>query len=349
MKAFIFFSFFLSLQVYGGGLIIGSGGDLVQCKPGAQNQLFGLYSLDYLVFQSSTGPQPLEVSSWEQSLFMIRTEIARKIPQILSDFDSFSQDVFNRELNRPHIWEPTDFDLVEIKDEDLPIAVKLPANCRGSSGEVQLIQAVIRQNREFSGGEPIVYKYMPEAFEKVKNQNPLQLSFLLVHEWLWSLSDNVDRNRRINWYLHSQEFREDSPERVQEKLRSLGLNLSERPRVVDSSGKGDFVSLQQAVQETPPGRMIMIRKGKYSLSGTVLNKPITLRGEGDAHDIVIEGSSTHPAVEIRAEKGEDILFENLTIQREANRERESVVDASILVYSGRATFRDCVLGWEDKK
>ena len=111
----------------------------------------------------------------------------------------------NQDQSRRHVWEPTDYQLTEINDEDLPLAIEIPVNCR-ENGKLQLVQAVIRQNPTFTGSKLIVYKYMPKIFEKLENEKPLQLSFLLIHEFLWSISDNVDRNRRINWFFHSADF-----------------------------------------------------------------------------------------------------------------------------------------------
>jgi hypothetical protein len=46
-----------------------------------------------------------------------------------------------------------------------------------------------------------------------------------VHEWLWDLSPNVDRNRRINHFLHSKKIEQLSPNEVQEYLKGMGLYI----------------------------------------------------------------------------------------------------------------------------
>lgn len=208
-----------SLNTFGGGGSgdIGSGGDLIRCSPTSENDLNGLYSLDYIV---APAKDYARIKTWQESMKRIRKILADKLPELTDSFSTFHDDIFNTELKRDHIWEPTPYALIELSDENLDLAVKIPDNCRNNKN-VLLIQAVIRQSKSYSGTDTIVFKYMQKALDEVTD--PLQLSFLFVHEWLWSLSDNVDRNRRINALLHSRTIEDMDEFDLRFTLERLGF------------------------------------------------------------------------------------------------------------------------------
>ncbi len=327
------------------GTDVGSGGDLVKCVPYSSNDLFGLYSLDYLVFSREQGAQqPKPVSSWQESIFNIRRVFIDKLPELLPIFDEFTNNILNEDQSRPQIWEPTDYALTEINDEDLPISVRIPVNCR-ENGQIQLVQAVVRQHPEFTGSPLIVYKYMPRIFEKVAEERPLQLSFLLLHEFLWSISNSVDRNRRINWFLHSQEIQNLSRVQIIDRLLGMGLDVKTVPRILDSTGRGHFLTLQEALAKAREGETIIIKEGVYSTGGASIVLPLKLVGEGDREKIIVKGTRNYPALDIALEPGQILDVQNLTLVRdiEFGNDRDYYEQHPLFISGGEARIKNSVI------
>ncbi|MES3037838.1 MAG: hypothetical protein V4736_08025, partial [Bdellovibrionota bacterium] len=67
---------------------------------------------------------------------------------------------------------------------------------------------------------------VPELLKKLENQGPLQMSFLIVHEWLWKFTSNPDSNRRLNYLLHSSVLEKWSTTEWENTLNLLGINNS---------------------------------------------------------------------------------------------------------------------------
>jgi len=319
------------------GIDVGNGGDLVKCVPHEANDLFGFYSLDYLIFARSKGPQPMPAQSWEESIFRIRRTLVDKIPELLPIFDEFANNILNEDQSRRQVWEPTDYELREINDEDLPASVQIPVNCR-DGGKIQLVQAVIRQKPEFTGSNLIVYKYMPRIFEKMAKERPLQLSFLLVHEFLWSISDNVDRNRRINWFFHSEEFQKMSRLDAINRLLSMGLNVLAIPRIVDASGLGHFTSLQEAIQKSRDGETLLLKEGIYSMAGTMITHSLNLIGDGKPGKTIIKGGLSDPALKLALEPKHIVRIENLMLSRMAEFSREDYQSSRAIDFATPGTL-----------
>jgi hypothetical protein len=333
-----------------GGSDVGNGGDLVSCTPTAANSLDGMYSLDFLEFSTALGAvQPAEVKSWEESIMSIRRLFVDKLPELLPVFDDFVNNIRNEDQSRHQVWEPTDYALTEINDEDLPLAVQIPANCH-NGGKLQLVQAVIRQNPDFTGSNLIVYKYMPKMFDKMANERPLQLSFLLVHEFLWSVSNNVDRNRRINWFLHSTEVKNMSRVDIISRLLGLGLDIQQIPRVLDAKGRGHFTTLQEVVANARENETIIIKEGTYSSGGAAFVRPIKLVGEGDPNKIIITGTKGYAALDVTLADNEVLSVENVTLQRfgVADVDYEPSHDM-MLVSSGGLTLKNAVLKTDSRR
>jgi hypothetical protein len=148
----------------------------------------------------------------------------QNLPELQASFKVFSKNILNKDPHFTYVWEEASFGLVDIKDEDL--VSLLPENCRGPNGQAQIIQAVVRQPSGFTGmPNKIVFGYQPKVLKEMHERAPLQLSFLLVHEWLWEFSQNVQVNRRVNRFLHSVEFQEMSRDQILSTLRAMGFVL----------------------------------------------------------------------------------------------------------------------------
>ena len=201
MKYFLLFPFFLLFQNFAiaGGFTVNNGGDAVVCRPAPQmNQLNGYYSLDFMALFRADFP-PVQTRSVADSLHRIEKILFEKLPELAPSFSEFIGTLFNEtQYFQPRIWEKAAYGLVDLKDENFVSIV--PANCQ-QNGRLMIVQAVIRQDPSALGlpKDKVLYRYVPEVIQYLIRTNPLQLSFLLVHEWLWDFSDNVERNRRINY------------------------------------------------------------------------------------------------------------------------------------------------------
>jgi hypothetical protein len=219
--------FLLTTVTYAGGVKVGGGGFAVMCTSASINKYSGYYSLDFLLTESGqNSPQErlAEVETLGASLTRLSLLIHEKMPSLSESFDEYKDAVFNRfDLNKLRIWEPTPFSLVDLDDQNF--SVSLPSNCR-SDGQIKGIPAVIRQSDSFSGTrEHIIYKYIPEIVGKLNESSPLQLSFLIVHEWLWDVSSNVDRNRRVNRLLHSKRIETMSMSDIENEFKVFGFYM----------------------------------------------------------------------------------------------------------------------------
>lgn len=209
--------------------VVGNGGDAILCAVNSDNKLSGYYSLDYvLTLVNRHGDDGLApVSSWQNSAERIYNLLLEKTPSLAPYFREFRENVFNKDYTKTKVWEPTPFGLVELDDQNITSII--PENCK-KDGKTQITQTVIREFQIFSGVKKgyVIYKYDPEMVASLDKNSPLQLSMLLVHEWLWDLSQNVERNRRVNRFLHSKEIESMSSEAVIDSLKNMGLFIPDR-------------------------------------------------------------------------------------------------------------------------
>lgn len=206
---------------------VGNGGDAVLCRPSSDNSFEGYYSLDYLVkFEKANLAVPAK--SLNESLDRLEKLISQKLPELASDFTEFRRQVFNTtDASLKYFWEKSEFGLIDLKDEDL-IGL-LPKNCM-TDDQIKVVQAVIRAS-DLSSGRPLgkfLMHYVPDVTEKLQSTNPIQLSFLIVHEWLWNFGDLPERNRRINYWLHSSRLENWSHEEWVKNLNGIGFKFPDQ-------------------------------------------------------------------------------------------------------------------------
>ncbi len=212
---------------------VGNGGDAVLCRKSAGSVFDGYYSLDFLAQYDPTS-LPVAMATLDASLDRIERGLKAKLPALLLSFQEFRLTLFNdRNMTLERIWERAPFGLVDLKDEEL--VTLLPANCV-SGDKAQISQAVIRQPPSVSGLPPgkILYRFVPTVVDQLAQSNPVQLSFLLVHEWLWDFSSNVARNRRINYWLHSDRLDLWSQNEWAQNLQGIGFTMPGMPDPVYS-------------------------------------------------------------------------------------------------------------------
>lgn len=170
-------------------------------------------------FSSTNQFTEAPIKNLNQSLARISELLNKKLPKLAKSFDTFVSDLQNHNSNSvKYKWVASDF-LEEINDEhfyDDP----LPTQCRKSlSGIIEVSQAVVRKQLS---PELVLFEYDQEVLNYLA---PLQLSFVFVHEWLWDISSSVEKNRKINFFLHSAQFSQMSPENATEYLKKLSVPL----------------------------------------------------------------------------------------------------------------------------
>ncbi len=214
----------LSQTGLAGPVVVGNGGDAVFCKKDADHPEFdGTYSLDYLLtFRSSNGNSDVvEPRDFESSAARIR-KLLRKVPDLSYAFELFMRDLWNLDdPSRSRFWQEAAYGIIDLEDERM--VRKLPPNCRsGSEQRSEIIQAVVRFERPGA----IIYEFDPETLEDLRATSALQESFLLVHEWLWDVTDDPLTVRKVNRYLHSTHAEEHSKEEFRRALENFGLAAS---------------------------------------------------------------------------------------------------------------------------
>lgn len=201
---------------------VGNGGDAVVCRAQAGSPFEGYYSLDYLLTYRQTGGLAA-VPSLDESLIRIGENIREKLPEFSAQFTEFKDLLRSSDFRFNRIWEEAAFGLIDIRDEQ--IVGLLPSNCK-TGNQYSIVQAVIRQSA--GPGVPpgkIVYRYVPSVFSELEQSAPLQLSFLVVHEWLWDIVTDVETNRRLNRFLHSESFATLGTDDVRRTVEGMGIPL----------------------------------------------------------------------------------------------------------------------------
>ncbi len=212
-------------------VVVGNGGDAVQCEGASNNpdkgEFKGLYSLDYLLTLRGRDADLVSWSSLDEGWRELESLVARIMPEHRRSFQDFRRWYRNEgNLRAPRLWEAAPFGLIPLEDEGM--VRQLPNDCR-KDGQSQIVQTVVRQDPEFSGTSKIIYKFVPSVLDDLGANDPRQLTFLLIHEWLWDLSPNVDQNRRLNRFLHDKSTYSMDTADAREVIESLGFRLSRDP------------------------------------------------------------------------------------------------------------------------
>jgi len=255
------------------GQDVGNGGDLIFCKAdSAKNQFEGFYSLDYLLANSVEHSQLRQVLNINESLNRIEKLLYEKLPELWASFHDFRIHLYKNDLLSTRIWESAPSQLIDIPDEQLGLSDRIPDNCKGPKG-VKISQAVIHLSPGYSGVGPGVtmYRFMPEIITKVSKERPLQVSFLLIHEWLWDHSSNVDRNRRLNKFFHSISFESMTRSQILTLLGHLGLSIEQgqfgsfNPGFYSFSCPHDNKKFTSLISKKPMNEMYLFKKDSFKL------------------------------------------------------------------------------------
>lgn len=207
------------------------GGDLVYCRPQSEVSRFsGLYTLDYLLSREDDFNEneneffrfSNHAKGTDNILQNVLTKLELVSPQAAKSFNSFISLVENRDWSIDiqddqfvRVWEPKSR-LLDYKDEDF--IRDLPSNCYRDDGKLDVSQVVLREDINSN----IIYHYNRNLFNQLK-ASPLQMSYLLVHEWLRDYTVSTSSIRRVVQYLHSQEFFDHPAYEAHSAIRRMGI------------------------------------------------------------------------------------------------------------------------------
>src|SRR5205823_5294552 len=140
------------------------------------------YSFDYLATYDGTRAHYLEPKNLLNSLNLIQAKLATATPELAASLADFTSQIYKTDYAQTRIWRPVVNGITKIADGQ-GIA-KVPPECR-SGQDVEVVQTVVRQPPWVSGLPPekILYNYVPQITDALEAREPLQLSFLMVHEW----------------------------------------------------------------------------------------------------------------------------------------------------------------------
>jgi hypothetical protein len=197
------------------------GGGIVHCNPTTIRGVAysGYYALDYIAQIQVAHPSALAFNSTREALQNIVRKLKEDVPALGEHLEAFLHLYKSETMKNFRVWRGGEGPLVRIFDENL--VRELPPACR------ETYQAIVRTPVKY-GTDPsfkpsrIFYDYNPEVVSSIESKD-LQLSFLLVHEWLRDFLDDAFQIRQLNWYLHSKEFMAASESDVLEALNGFSI------------------------------------------------------------------------------------------------------------------------------
>lgn len=217
------------------GSMVDNGGDTITCSHDAELQASGapyyegIFTYDYfLTIDPHVGDaDDLVGSTWEDYRQQVSSFIEAKLPFLSTSFNQYMDLLENRDNSQFRIWEASDLDLSDLHDEG-PIH-QLPRNCkveRDGQSVPDLRQMVRRRYVDGAQVQKIFYYYDFPHFSDLRQNRPLQFSYLAVHEWLWDFVDFPWINRAINRVIHSRSGQNLSTTEFQDYLRSFGIEVA---------------------------------------------------------------------------------------------------------------------------
>lgn len=236
--AFLFFGFFtFSTATFALGGYVGNGGDIVICTPSSANDFAGSYSLDFIAtYQPSTDAALLAASrtppnytkfdaakmndlslpgnAWWMDTYARLFRVSR---QLAYQYRQFVETIYVGGMNNGIFWNDAAFGLVDLADEAL--IRRVPSNCTlPSTSGPKLYQAVVRQKL----GKVLQFAYDKKLVQGLNSD--LQFSYLMLHEFLWSHTGDVETIRFLNRLVHSNQIASMTIENFYQLIHSLGLS-----------------------------------------------------------------------------------------------------------------------------
>lgn len=195
-----------------GGVVVGNGGHVVRCS-GEIDYL----SVDYVLGKKwFPNVKPVPARTLSASLNRIASLLEVRNPALAKSYREFVSLFMNGDDSKPYVWK-TPLSHTTPGDDEFDY---LPISCRNSRGSIDVRQAILRTATFGPFGDPqVVLEFDPVVLVLLQSYGgPIQLSFVITHEWLWSITDDPKENRRLNYYMHSPLF-----ERERGKLNVRGV------------------------------------------------------------------------------------------------------------------------------
>ena len=126
----------------------------------------------------------------------IEGSLIENIGLIGLEYEALLKSFLNRKKSNDkniYYWRESPGELIDIKDDN--INFKILDNCKR-------IQAIERRQGNMYDDQ-IVFYYNDEVISKLKND---QISWLILHEYLWSKLDNAQEIRDLNEILHKKDL-----------------------------------------------------------------------------------------------------------------------------------------------
>jgi len=232
MKLALLFMLFAG-QAFAAGGVVNNGGDSVKCAASSMGPA-GMYTLDYAlaIGRGAATDDFVMIANWSHSRQRLLRLLARVDQGLARSFHDFSQSLEQREQpiarksdfysdwNRQwivHRGRPLEVD-------DIGDISRLPMACkylyRSSTVAKFKIYRLIQREADLAARR-LIYRYDQTRLRGLRL--PLQHSFLMVHEWLWDWTQDIEVNRRVNAFLHSTEIDYMTPRQIARRLKALGL------------------------------------------------------------------------------------------------------------------------------
>jgi hypothetical protein len=183
---------------------VGNGGGFSLCS----DQI--LYSYDYLISGNSQNiKDDFLASDLKTSLERVSFGLKRLNDPLFSDFDVFLKFLFQAIPGSKYQWTQKG-PLRLMYEPDLD--ANLPRHCRLRKQAVYFFPAI-----EITGA--MLYVFDQALISQVLRQNNgvLQVSYLIVHEWLWNFfgREGYRKVADLNRILHSKQFLQMTPQEFQ--------------------------------------------------------------------------------------------------------------------------------------
>lgn len=228
MRLLIILSLVLGSQAYAAGGVVNKGGDTVRCTGTPDFNHGGFFTLDYaLAIGRGAKKRDFVANPWRSSIERIKQILVSAQPELALSFAEFAE-------STDQIWKlPAEHDSHRrwVVHRGRPLAVddvgdlsEIPATCKYRfSKEIRPHFYIYRaiQRSVLSSGI-IEYRYSSATLQHLRRQ-PDQLSWILVHEWLWDWTSDVEVNRAVNALLHSKAIDSMSADEIKLEFERLGF------------------------------------------------------------------------------------------------------------------------------